>query len=202
MIFVSFFSFHETFGALILRRRAARLRRESGNMQYHTAGEQLDGDRSPANVVAKAITRPIRLLAFHPIIQIAALLSGFNYGILYITLSTFSDLWKFQYHQSVETSGLHYIACSLGEVAASQVGGSVMDYLYKRRQARSPTPESRIPLMIPGYLAAWAGMLMYGWSANYRLYWLVVDVGVVILMFGMQLGGMPSKLPFASSRTY
>ncbi|KAL9096031.1 MAG: hypothetical protein Q9165_001553 [Trypethelium subeluteriae] len=196
MIFVSLFSFPESYGALILGRRAKRLRLQSGNEQYHTESERLDGDRSTVAVLVRALTRPLRLLIFHPIIQASAILSGFNYGILYITLSTFSDLWIFQYHQSVEASGLHYIACSLGEVFASQVGGSVMDYFYKKRQARNPTPESRIPLLFPSIFAAWAGLLVYGWTAEYRLPWPVVDIGVFILNFGMQLAGMPSKYPF------
>ncbi|KAI9667635.1 MAG: hypothetical protein M1821_000452 [Bathelium mastoideum] len=193
MIFVSFFSFPESLGALILRRRAERLRRQTGNNQYYTQGERLDGDRSAAAVLVRALTRPLRLLIFHPIIQASATLSGFSYGILYITLSTFSNLWISRYHQSVETSGLHYIACSLGEIAASQVSGPMMDYFYKRRQAQNPTPESRIPLVFPGIIAAWSGMLVYGWTAEHRLYWLVVDVGVFVMLFGMQLSGMPSK---------
>ncbi|KAI1080325.1 caffeine resistance protein [Whalleya microplaca] len=191
MIFVSFFSFHESYGALILRRRAERLRRQTGNRQYYTQSERLDGDRSATAVLAQALTRPLRLLLFHPIIQVSAILEGFDYGILYVVLSTFSELWISQYSQSVEISGLHYIACSLGELVASQAGGSIMDYFYKRRQAHNHAPESRIPLMFPAIILAWAGMLTYGWTAEYRLHWIVVDVGVFIMLFGMQLEGMP-----------
>ncbi|KAI1377607.1 caffeine resistance protein [Hypoxylon crocopeplum] len=191
MIIVSFFSFDESYGALILRQRAKRLREETHNDQYYTQSERLDASRSTTAVLTRTLTRPLRLLMFHPIIQISALLSGFNYGILYIVLSTFSELWIFQYQQSVEISGLHYIACSLGELAASQLGGPLMDYYYKRRQGRNITPESRIPLMLPGTIVGWLGALMYGWTAEYRLHWLVVDVGVFIMLFGMQLSGLP-----------
>ncbi|GJC95050.1 major facilitator superfamily transporter [Colletotrichum higginsianum] len=190
MIFVSLFSFPESYGALVLRRRAARLRKETGEARYRTAGERLEADRSASDVVGRALTRPLRLLLFHPIIQVTAVLSGFNYGIMYVTLSTFSDLWKGQYGQSVEISGLHYIACSLGELVGSQVGGPMMDFLYGRRQ--QPTPESRVMLMFFGIVPAWAGVLAYGWTAQYRLHWLLVDAGVVVMMFGMQLSGMPA----------
>ena len=190
---MSFFSFHESYGPVILRRRAERLRRQTGDPRYYTLGERLDGERSATAVIGRALTRPLRLLLFHPIIQVSSILSGFNYGIMYITLSTFSTLWVTHYRQSVEISGLHYIACSLGEVAGSQIGGPMMDYFYKRRQVQNHTPEYRIPLMIPGIIAAWAGVLMYGWTAECHLHWIVVDIGVVIMMFGMQLGGLPSK---------
>jgi hypothetical protein len=198
MIFVSFFSFHESYGPLILRRRAQRLRKETGNQQYHTEGERRDGEKSTISLVVRALSRPLRLLIFHPIIQTAAILEGFNYGILYIVLSTFSDLWRLQYHESVEISGLHYIAVSLGEMIASQIGGPLMDYFYKRQPAGRPIPEARLPLMFPAILTTWAGALMYGWTAQYQLYWLVVDVGVIIMLFGMQFGDMPCKYPLDS----
>lgn len=195
MMFVSWYGFYESYGVLILRRRARRIRKETGNSRYYTEAERLDGARSPAAVITKALTRPIRLLIHHPIIQVSSALSGFNYGIMYITLSTFSELWIYQYHQSVEISGLHYIACSLGELTASQVGGPLMDWFYRRQQEHKRTPESRIPLMYVGIGFAWTGVLMYGWTAAYRLPWIVVDIGVFIMMFGMQLGGMPSRYP-------
>ncbi|KAK5997692.1 putative efflux pump mfs2 [Cladobotryum mycophilum] len=192
MIFVSFFSFPESYGPLILRRRADRLRKGTGDFRYRTEGERRDGRRSTTSILARTLTRPLRLLAFHPIILVSAILTGFTYGIMYITLSTFSDLWMTKYHQSVEISGLHYIACSLGELAASQIGGPLMDYLYKRQQSENPSPESRLPLTFPSIIAAWLGLIVYGWTAQYEVHWLAVDVGVFISMFGMQLAGMPN----------
>ncbi|KAI6716097.1 caffeine resistance protein [Marssonina coronariae] len=191
MITVSFFSFQETSGALILRKRAALLRKETGIAAYYTLNSLLDGDRSRLRIISKALTRPIRLLLFHPIIQIQAVIYGFDYGILYIVLSTFSDLWKDRYGQSVEISGLHYIAVSMGELVASQIGGMMMDYLWKRAKRENPAPESRIPLVFPGCVIGSVGMLIYGWTAEYHLHWAVVDVGVFVLLFGLQLGGPP-----------
>lgn len=195
MTVASFYCFHETSGALILHRRAARLRRQTGDPRYYTLSERLASSSTTIAVLVRTLTRPIRLLAFHPIIQVSALLAGFSYGIMYVTLSTFSDLWVKQYHQSVEISGLHYIACSLGEIVASQMGGPLMDYLYKRNQEHGATPESRIPLVIPGFIVAWLGVLMYGWVAQYRQFWFVVDIGVFIMMFGLQLGSLSCKSP-------
>lgn len=193
MIFVSFFSFPESYAPLILRRRARRFRKQTNNSQYYTESERLDGDRSTTTILMRALSRPLRLLAFHPIIQMQAVFSGFEYGLLYIVLSTFSDLWKDQYHHSVQISGLHYISVSLGEVAASQIGGPLMDYFYKKQTEQNKSPESRVPLMYPGLAAIFAGLLIYGWTAEYRVYWLIVDIGAFILTFGMQLAGLPSK---------
>ncbi|KAH8663449.1 putative efflux pump antibiotic resistance protein [Tricladium varicosporioides] len=198
MIIVSFFTFRETYGPVILQRRADRLRRQTGNQQYRTLYEQRDGNKSTIELLGRALTRPARLLVFHPIIQITAIISGFNYGLLYIVLSTFSNLWISRYHQPVEISGLHYIAISLGEMAGSQLGGFLMDFLFQRRKTQNTyrsdsiiMPESRLPLMFPGVIVGMLGLLLYGWTAEYKVHWLAVDAGIFVAMFGGQMGGMP-----------
>ncbi|KAI9746307.1 MAG: hypothetical protein M1818_000018 [Claussenomyces sp. TS43310] len=191
MIFVSFFSFYETYGALILRRRAARLRKETGNTRYYTLAERQDGERTTTAVLLHTLTRPVRLLLFHPIIQIQAAISAFNYGIL-TSCSPPSPTSGWPATTSPSRSAGCTTSPSPGEMlVGSQVGGYVMDQFYKRRQAHNRAPESRIPLMLPAYLVGWAGMLVYGWTAQYRVHWAIVDVGVVVMMFGMQMGGMP-----------
>lgn len=195
MILVSFSSFRETFAPLILRRRAERLRKETNDQRYQTLEERLYGDKSVLSELSRALSRPMRLLIFHPIIQVNSVIAAFHYGILYIVLSTFATLWVDQYNQSLEISGLHYIACALGEVAGSQLGGPLMDYMFKRRVRSSdstcePEPESRIPLAIPAAILSPLGLLMYGWCARYQVHWVAVDVGIFMTTFGMQMTSM------------
>ncbi|KAI1305630.1 major facilitator superfamily domain-containing protein [Xylaria venustula] len=191
MIAVSFDVFRETFGPLILEKRAARLRKETGNERYYTKYQKLNSEHSVARVAVQALSRPLRLLAFHPLIQITAVISAFGYGTLYIVISSFANLWSSYYHQPVAISGLHYIACALGELAGSQVGGRLMDVLFRRMQSRSSDgehiPEFRIPLTLPGALIAPIGLFIYGWTAQYRVHWIAVDIGIFINMFGGQL---------------
>ncbi|KAJ5746419.1 efflux pump antibiotic resistance protein [Penicillium odoratum] len=194
MILVSFTSFHETYEPIILRRRAERLRKETGDSRYYTVDERFNANRSPVKVLGRALSRPLRLLAFHPIIQIASLISAFYYGILYIVLSTFSDLWTKQYNESIEISGLHYIAVAFGEIAGSQVCAKLMDSLYHRLKTRANgehSPELRIPSIFPGALLGPLGLFLYGWAAHYRLHWIIVDIGAFITMLGMQITSMP-----------
>ncbi|KAI0966662.1 major facilitator superfamily domain-containing protein [Xylaria arbuscula] len=190
MIAVSFDVFRETFGPLILNKRAARLRKETGNERYYTQYQRLNGEKSVARIAVQALSRPLRLLAFHPLIQITAVVSAFGYGTLYIVISSFANLWTSYYHQPVAISGLHYIACALGELAGSQVGGRLMDALFRRMQSRSSDgehkPEFRIPLTLPGAIIAPIGLFIYGWTAQYRVHWIAVDIGIFINLFGAQ----------------
>jgi MFS family permease len=132
---------------------------------------------------------------FHPIIQIASLISAFQYGVLYIVLSSFADLWTKQYGYSVELSGLHYIALAGGEALGTQLGGPLIDLFYRRLQSQHPdsaiNPESRIPFIFPVTVIASLGLLIYGWTAQFRIHWAVVDLGIVIWAFGGQIEGMP-----------
>ncbi|KAJ5713755.1 uncharacterized protein N7483_010936 [Penicillium malachiteum] len=194
MIIVSFTAFQETYESLILRRRAERIRRETGDPRYYTVDERINANKSALRVIGRALSRPVRLLIFHPIVQISSLISAFNYGILYIVLSTFSDLWTNNYHESVEISGLHYIAVALGEIAGSQLCAKMMDNLYHRLKARANgehTPELRVPSVFPGTILGSMGLFLYGWATHYRLHWAVVDIGVFITMLGLQMTGMP-----------
>ncbi|KAJ5690995.1 hypothetical protein N7488_011730 [Penicillium malachiteum] len=194
MIIVSFTAFQETYEPMILRRRAERIRRETNDPRYFTADERINANKSALRVIGRALSRPVRLLIFHPTVHISSLISAFNYGILYIVLSTFSDLWTNNYHESVEISGLHYIAVALGEIAGSQLCAKMMDRLYHRLKARANgehTPELRVPSVFPGTILGSMGLFLYGWATHYRLHWAVVDIGVFITMLGLQMTGMP-----------
>lgn len=195
MIFVSFTVFRETYAPLNLKRRAERLRKTTGDHRYYTAQERLQEEKSVTQVLTKTLSRPLRLLLRHPVIQLASLIEAFYYGILYLLLASFADLWTQHYHASVELSGLHYIAVAGGELAGSQLGGYVLDAFYRRLRGRddnnvAPNPEHRLPLIFPGQLIGFVGLLVYGWTAQYRVHWIAVDIGMFVACFGLQMSGM------------
>ncbi|KAM0314406.1 hypothetical protein ACHAPQ_011830, partial [Fusarium lateritium] len=177
----------------ILNQRAKKLRKETGQ-PYYTYQERTQGQRSPVRVLSQAMSRPLRLLTRHPIIQVTAIISAADYGLLYIVLTSFGELWARRYGQSVEIAGLHYIACALGELLGAQLGAPLMDYWYRRMEHRGGgqhLPEYRVPLMLMGAFVGPIGFVVYGWCAEYRVHWIWVDVAMFITMAGMQFSGMP-----------
>lgn len=196
MTAVSFFAFHETYPQRILLERAEKKRKETGDSRYVTAAERLHAGTSAVATIGRSLTRPLRLLAFHPIVQIISVISALSYGILYIVLATFSELWVTAYGQPVDISGLHYITIALGEIAGSQISGHVMDKIYKKlcgRAGDGGRPEYHIPTMLPGAFLAPIGLLIYGWAAQTHKHWVVVDIGMFITTFGLQIAGMPTQ---------
>ncbi|KAM0224293.1 hypothetical protein ACHAQD_002684 [Fusarium lateritium] len=171
----------------ILNQRAKKLRKETGQ-PYYTHQERTQGQGSPVRILSQAMSRPLRLLTRHPIIQVTAVISAADYGLLYIVLTSFGELWARRYGQSVEIAGLHYIACALGELLGAQLGAPLMDYWYRRMEHRGGgqhLPEYRVPLMLMGAFVGPIGFVVYGWCAEYRVHWIWVDVAMFITMAGV-----------------
>lgn len=184
--------FHETY-APVLRRQAlrARLAAQDSSVPQPSSPDSL------RLTLARSLALPLRLLATHPIIQLISILSSVNYGILYILLSTVASTYTIQYNASLTSSGLHYLALCIGEIIGSLIGGPFMDFAYARLKARTRTQEGRaefrVPNLLPGALLAPAGLLLYGWAAEYKLPWPVVDLGLVIVALGLQIGGQATQ---------
>lgn len=195
MVIVSFTVFRETYAPLILKRRAERLRKTTGDNRYHTEQENVHESKSILQLITKALSRPLRLMFYHPVIQVASLIEAFYYGILYLLLASFADLWTQHYNVSTELSGLHYIAVAGGELAGSQLGGFMLDAFHRRLRSRADAsapldPEHRLPLIFPGQLIGFIGLLVYGWTAQYHVHWIAVDIGMFVACFGLQMSGM------------
>lgn len=184
--------FRETYPPTILGEKARRLRKETGNPDLRSPYEK--PDRTISQVFAHAFVRPIILLATQPIVQILAFFMLYLYGLMFLVITTFSDLWRERYHESVSITGLNYISLGIGFIAAAQIGAPLNDRIYDRlkrsrvglRSAETDTgiPEYRIPLMVPASLLVPVGLFWYGWSAQHHLHWLMPNIGAGLLAMG------------------
>ncbi|KAF3057434.1 hypothetical protein GL218_06174 [Daldinia childiae] len=185
LVIVAFFVFSETYEVILLNRRAAKLRKSTGNPYYTATQAASETLRSRLSV---SLTRPLRLLITQPILQVVAIFLAYNFGMLYLVLSTFATLWIERYGQSETQSGLNYIALVIGYTIAAQAGGRVMDRMWaylKSKAGNNTAPEYRVPLMIPGAVLIPLGLLIYGWTAEKHLPWIVPDIGIAILGCGI-----------------
>lgn len=182
---VGLFFIRESYTPVLLRRKAQRENSDSTtalspmNWPYwHDFLLRLSGN----------LARPILLLVQRPVIQVMALLLGLDFGIYTILLSTFAELYMDRYGQSKTISSLHYISISIGSTISAQVGGRIMDAIYRRLKNRSPDkqgrPEFRIPWLVPGVIILPAGLFWYGWSAERGISWVMVDVGAALFTLG------------------
>jgi MFS family permease len=186
LIVYAVFFFPETYHRLLLHRKAIGLQKETGR-PYH-AGNDVHSQPLGRKLVF-SLARPCWMLATQPTIQIMAIFLAYNFGVLFLFLTSFATLWTEKYNQSVEISGAHYLALVIGYTVAAQCGARLTDWLWKHltRKRGQTAPEYRIPLMIPGLILILTGLFWYGWSAEAMAPWIVVDLGVAVFGRGMIL---------------
>lgn len=185
---LGFFFLKETYAAEILKRKKQRLIKSTGNKSLHTEFE--NPNRSFSSHVGLALKRPFILLFTQPIVQVLALYIGYVYGVLYLVLASFPMLWFRRYGQAPDIAGLNYISLGLGFFIGTQIAAQFADRIYKyflkKHQGESKS-EFRVPLMFPGALMVPIGLLIYGWSAQYKTHWIVPNIGTCIFAAGNQL---------------
>lgn len=179
------FFLQETYGPSILHKKAEKVRKETGNPEFKTEFEH--PERTLLNTLRRSISRPFRLLGTQPIIQCLSVYMAFVYGLMYLVLSTFPNLWETRYNQSVGIGGLNFVSLGLGFFLGSQVCAPLNDRIYRRLKKRNNgtgKPEFRVPLMVPGAVLVPVGLFWYGWSAQARVHWIMPNIGACIFSAG------------------
>ena len=185
---IGIFILSETYEPILLSKQASKLRKSTGKPYFTT---DADFESQGLGVkLSRSLLRLLRLLVTQPILQVVAIFLAYNFGMLYIALSTFATLWIQRYGQTESQSGFHYIGLVIGYTIAAQVGGKVMDRLWQYLKARSgenTAPEYRVPLMVPGAVLIPLDLLLYGWTAERYTHWIVPDIGIGIFDCGIIL---------------
>ncbi|PKX96030.1 putative phenol monooxygenase [Aspergillus novofumigatus IBT 16806] len=173
------------YSSSILKRRAERIRKETGDLVYQTETERQN--KTLSQTMRTALVRPFRLLSTQPIVQVLALYMAFIYGTMYLVLSTFSSLWTGVYNESTGIGGLNYISLGLGFWLGSQICAPLNDRIYRRLKARNNNvgrPEFRVPLLVVGAFLTPVGLFIYGWTAQFRRHWIAPNIGACLFGAG------------------
>ncbi|KAK3683201.1 hypothetical protein LTR37_020464 [Vermiconidia calcicola] len=187
---LGFFYLQETYAAALLSLKKNELIKITGNKDLHTEFDT--PNRRFSSHLGTAFKRPFKLILTQPIVQVLSLYIGFVYGVLYLVLSTFPILWNSPafYGQEPAIAGLNYISLGLGFFLGTQIAAKTADRIYKGLKAKKGDvgrSEFRVPLMFPGAVMVPVGLLIYGWSAQNRVFWLVPNIGCAIFAAGNQL---------------
>ncbi|KAJ0116690.1 hypothetical protein J7T55_009840 [Diaporthe amygdali] len=196
---VTIFTFvvlRETYPVVLLERKAARLRKQTGNSNYRS---KLAPDITPRELFKRSIMRPTKMLFCCPIVTVMCTYVAVLYGILYLLFATYSFVFKEVYGYSTFAAGLVFLAGGIGTLTGLLYIAKSSDRNLKKRAAagKMVTPEDRLPLIItvPGALTFPMGLFLYGWTVEYKVHWIVPQIGTAITGFG-------SILIFVGIQTY
>jgi hypothetical protein len=164
-----------------LQIKAQKLRKSTGDLSLKTEWE--NENRTLCKLLGTSLSRPWVLLGTQPLIQLFAIYQGFNYGMLYLFISSFPHLWEGRYGMPKGLASLNYISLAVGALVGVNICGPMTDALYRRLKKRygitqdqPGLPEFRIPLMIPASIITPFGIFLFAWSAEAKLHPVVPNV--------------------------
>ncbi|KAL4808003.1 major facilitator superfamily domain-containing protein [Aspergillus unguis] len=177
----------ETRADVILKKRARKLRKETGRPIYARA--ELDSP-STLRLLQLSFKRPTKMLLTEPVVTFFTLWISFAWGILYLFFSSVVQTFGDNYGWGTMATGLVQLAISVGAVIGTAFN-PIQDRLYLNSAARNkekpgkPIPEARLYTSIPGSLLFAGGLFMYGWSSMPDVHWIVPAIGVTITGLGI-----------------
>lgn len=195
---LSVFLLKETYAPVLLERKAARLRKETGNSALKS---KLDTGLTPVEIFKRSIIRPLKMLFTIPTIFLLALYVAVAYGILYLLFTTYTFVFEEHYGFSSGSVGLTYIPSGIGMILGMGVIGFCSDKILQKRKAlgKPIRPEHRLPIFItlPGGLALPIGLFIYGWTAEKHVHWIVPLIGTVFVGAGLLANMVRSLVSFS-----
>ncbi|KAL9937523.1 hypothetical protein V8E36_003932 [Tilletia maclaganii] len=170
----------ESRGGVLLARRAAQLRKDTGDQRYRARSEE---ERSSMAVLIKtSLTRPLWLLVSEPIVMAFSAWIAFAWGVMYALLESIG-LVTALHHFSLGQTGLFFITLFV----ASLIGfftNSLQEALYRKNFARKG-PEARLYAACAGAVLFPVGCLIYAWTSFSHVSIAGPAVGVIVLMTGV-----------------
>ncbi|KAK1149023.1 hypothetical protein N8T08_007699 [Aspergillus melleus] len=183
---VSFAVLRETYSPVLLQRKAAQLRRETGNSQLQAR------DRTHqlplAQKLGRAFRRPIVLLTTSPILIIASLYLAFVYGTTYLLLTSMPLVFQDVYGWGEGALGLCSLSLGIGCFIGVFTTGRYSDRIYQRKKETSgdaDQPESRLFFLLPAAVALPASLFIYGWTVHFKSHWIAPLIGTGIFGVGL-----------------
>ncbi|KAH9832884.1 MFS general substrate transporter [Rhodofomes roseus] len=176
----------ETFAPVLLKRRAARLRKETGNPNITTEQELFK--RPLSDIVIETLIRPFQMLVTEPILLLMSMYIALIYGLLYAFFFSFPVVFAEEYKFDDGHTGLTFCSVLIGLAIALFVTPQVEKNYQKRAAAKGgkADPEDRLVGMMIGCWFVPISLFIFGWTSP----------PVVMPGGGNWVGPVSSGIPF------
>ncbi|KAK9451562.1 major facilitator superfamily domain-containing protein [Limtongia smithiae] len=185
---VLLFLMPETYGRTLLERKAARLRKETGNMNLHAAHETTK--ISHFSHLRVSIVRPVYMLFTEPIVLCIAVYCALIYAILYMNFIAYPVVFQDERGWGAGTGGLPFLGLGFGimcGICTAPAQTRLYVRLTKERGDGMIYPEGRLPYSIAGAIILPIGILWFGWGSLLHVHWIVSTIGGAVFGFGLIL---------------
>lgn len=186
--FVMLLFLPETSGPCILYRRAAQLRRITGNSNIKTKQDASQPHLSPKQLIFHSFVIPLKITIMDPAMLFTNLYMALVYSIFYSFFECFPLTYQEIYHFNLGEMGCTFLSWAIGSVIAFVTYNI---YLYtawvptvKRNDDLGKQEDYLKPALL-GSLLPPIGLLLFGWTARPDIHWIISQIGVVIYPAGI-----------------
>jgi DHA1 family multidrug resistance protein-like MFS transporter len=163
---IALFTLKETFPAVILKKKAARLRQETRNWALHTKLEE-----DPVQVgylMQKYGLKPAQMMIREPILIVMTIYISLVYGILYLIFFAYPFSFEGDRGMSPSIGSLPFIAIFIGVLIAcvSLAWETKAIFMPKFVKAKKVIPEERLPPMMVGGVVLVIGLFWFAWTSQ------------------------------------
>ncbi|KAJ5907888.1 hypothetical protein N7495_000570 [Penicillium taxi] len=172
---------------VILKKRAQKIRRETGRPIY--AKCEINAP-TKIELLKTSFQRPTRMLTTEPVVIFFTLWVSFAWGILYLFFSSVVQTFSTNYGWDLLATGLVQLAITVGAIIGTAIN-PFSDYLYLKSAERNTEkpgkaiPEARLYTAIPGSILFAASLFWYGWSSQPQVHWIVPTISITVAGLGV-----------------
>ncbi|KAJ5169286.1 uncharacterized protein N7500_002069 [Penicillium coprophilum] len=180
----------ETYHPVLLRRKAQKLRQETGDDRWKAPIEKMQ--RSVARTVVRSMYRPVLLLTLEPMCLCLCIFSAILLGILYLFFGAFQLVFDEVYGLVMWQRGLCFLGMFVGMVIAI-----LTDPIWRRNYVRLERnhekatnkvddfqPEWRLPPAILGGPLVTIGLFIFAWTIYPNVHWIAPIIGSAVFGAG------------------
>ncbi|KAG9054970.1 hypothetical protein FS842_003636 [Serendipita sp. 407] len=184
----------ETYSPVLLKRKAQRLRKETGNERLR-APLELD-ERTILQATLFSCTVPFQLVAAEPMALVLNIWTSLLLGILYMFFSAFPIVFT-AHGFNLEQKGLTFIGIGVGIIIATAVNPLFSHQVARRAERRNaelppaertpPPPEDHLLKGLYGAVICPLALFWFAFTTYPSVHWVVPIIASVPFGFGMVL---------------
>ena len=183
MIFVGLIP--ETYAPVILKRRAARLRKETGNPNIITEQEKVK--LTLREIVKTSLIRPITMIMTEPVLDLMCMYIVLIYSMLYAFFFAYPVIFGRLYGYNDGQIGLMFIPILIGAGFSLLCTPAIEKQFRGICQKRKPTPEDRLIGALIGAPFITISLFILGATSFKHIIWVGPASSGIAFGFGMVL---------------
>lgn len=181
-LFLAFF-FPESSSKALLYKKALRLRKLTGNENITSEGHIENSKMTAHQIAVDTLWRPIEIMIFEPVVLLIGIYIGLVYAIMYLWFEEFPIVFQGIYNFTPVESGVVFVTLIVGIVISLFLYLPVINKTFTQKLLKGEmvVPESVLPLSILASACMPIGLVIFAWSANPHVHWIVPSIGATIV---------------------